>query len=143
MNVQHILGTKPAGVATIAPSASVTEAVEILSARRIGALMVSADGETVAGILSERDVVRELGRRGTACLNDPVSKLMTVKVQGCAAADTAVSVLERMTAGRFRHMPVMEGARMVGVISIGDVVKARIEEVEQENASLTEMIKGY
>ncbi|MEM9011205.1 MAG: CBS domain-containing protein [Pseudomonadota bacterium] len=143
MNVQHILGSKPPGTVVIAPSSAVMEAVELLSARRIGAVVVSEDGVRVEGILSERDIVRELGRRGTACLREPVSSLMTTKVVACEVRDSAVSVLERMTAGRFRHMPVMEGEAMIGVISIGDVVKARMTEMEQENASLTDLIKGY
>lgn len=144
MLVQQILTGKPEGaVVTVPPGTSVAEAVEILSARRIGALIVSTDGRHVAGILSERDVVRELGRRGPACVNDPVDKLMTATVVGCAPGDSVESVMQKMTDGRFRHMPVMEGAVMVGLISIGDVVKARLSELAMEKDALEGMIKGF
>lgn len=142
MFVSQILASKPLqSVITIAPDAAVTEATALLSEKRIGAVIVSgADG--MSGILSERDIVRELGRRGTGCLTDTVSELMTQKVESCTPTDTAVSVLERMTRGRFRHMPVKSDDAIIGVISIGDVVKARIEEVENENSALTELISG-
>ena len=144
MLVQQILNAKPdQGVATVPPGTSVREAVEVLSVRRIGAVIVSSDGKRVAGILSERDVVRELGRRGAACLDDPVDKVMTAAIVGCTGADSADQVLERMTAGRFRHMPVMEGGQMVGLISIGDVVKARLDELAMERDALEGMVKGF
>lgn len=143
MLVRQILSSKPVtGILTVAPDASVAEAAQILSEKRIGALIVSADGRTLGGIISERDIVRELGKRGPGCMSDRVAELMTANVVGCSEGDTAVTVLEKMTAGRFRHMPVMDGSRMIGVISIGDVVKARIEEVENENEALTGMIAG-
>ncbi|MBI1217550.1 MAG: CBS domain-containing protein [Rhodobacteraceae bacterium] len=144
MLVQQILSGKPEGVVvTVPPGTSVAEAVEILSARRIGALIVSTDGRHVAGILSERDVVRELGRRGPACLNDPVEKLMTTAIIGCSTDESTESVMQKMTDGRFRHMPVMQGAVMVGLISIGDVVKARLSELAMEKDALEGMIKGF
>lgn len=144
MLVQQILKGKPEGaVVTVPPGTTVVEAVEILSARRIGAVIVSTDGRHVAGILSERDVVRELGRRGPASLNDPVEKLMTAAVVGCARSDSVETVMQKMTDGRFRHMPVMEGAEMVGLISIGDVVKARLSELAMEKDALEGMIKGF
>lgn len=143
MQVLQILKSKADdGVVTIAPGASVTQAAELLSTRRIGAVIVSPDGKAVAGILSERDIVRELGRRGPGCLTDRVDDLMTREIVGCKRDDSADQVLERMTEGRFRHMPVMEGEDMIGLISIGDVVKARLSELSMEKEALTGMIMG-
>ena len=144
MLVQHILAQKPNNVIqTIKPDNHVSEAVKLLAEKRIGALIVTADGKTIDGILSERDIVRELGKRGISSLDDKVSQIMTNSVIGCHPGDSAVSVLEKMTDGRFRHMPVLDQGRRVGVISIGDVVKARIGEVESENSALSEMIAGH
>jgi len=143
MFVSQIISSKPQqSIITIAPTASVSDASKLLSDNRIGAVIVDAGDGQVAGILSERDIVRELGRRGTGCLEDTVAALMTKDVKSCDPNDTAVSVLERMTQGRFRHMPVMSNGALSGVISIGDVVKARIQEVEHENSALTELIAG-
>jgi len=143
MLVRQILDSKPAfGVLTISPDDSLADAAKILSEKRIGALIVTHGNDSVDGILSERDIVRELGQRGPSCLSDKVVGVMTSSVMGCAPGDSAVSVLERMTEGRFRHMPVIADGKMVGVISIGDVVKARIDEVEHENSALTDMIAG-
>jgi CBS domain-containing protein len=129
MLVQQILKSKPSGdVQTIEPQARISEAVAILSSRKIGALVVSSDGGKHAiGILSERDVVREMTR-----------KLIT-----CAQTDTALGVLEVMTEGRFRHLPVVENGQMVGLISIGDVVKARLAELAMEKDALEGMIMGH
>ncbi|MEL6424533.1 MAG: CBS domain-containing protein [Pseudomonadota bacterium] len=143
MLVQHILDGKPAGVETISPTATIRDAAAVLSRRKIGALVVSEDGSILRGILSERDIVRELGERGAECLNDQVRDLMTAKVESCIAAEPTDAVLERMTTGRFRHMPVVDEGKVTGIISIGDVVKARIEMMESENLALTEMIKGF
>ncbi len=144
MLVQHILSGKGSAVETIGTDATVLEATEILSHRKIGALIVSDDdGASIRGILSERDIVRELGQRGAAALSDNVVDIMTAKVQSCSPSDKAVEVLTRMTQGRFRHMPVTDGSRVIGVISIGDVVKARLGEVENENTALADMIRGY
>lgn len=144
MIVQQILAQKSlGGVLTVAPEATVAEAARILSEKRIGALVVSRDGKRVDGILSERDIVRELGRRGTGCLSERVSDLMTQRVMSCGLADTAEEVLGRMTEGRFRHMPVMVAGELAGVISIGDVVKARLAEIELEKHALEDMIKGF
>ena len=143
MLVHQILkGKSDDGVATVLPGATVTEAVEMLSSRRIGALIVSSDGKTALGILSERDVVRELGQRGVACLSDKVEAVMTRDIFGCTRDDRADVVLQRMTDGRFRHMPVLEGGQMIGLISIGDVVKARLSDLTQEADALTSMIMG-
>ena len=144
MLVQAILKNKgDDGVVTIAPGATIQAAAELLAARRIGAVVVSEDGKRVAGILSERDVVRELGRRGPACLTDTVERIMTTAITTCGRTDSADVVLERMTAGRFRHMPVLEGGEMVGLISIGDVVAARLAELAMEKDALEGMIKGF
>ena len=123
MHVQQILRSKSDdGVVTVTPGTSVAQAAEVLSSRRIGALIVSPDGKRVSGILSERDIVREIGRRGAACLSDTVDSLMTSAIISCRRDEQANDVLQKMTDGRFRHMPVMEGDQMVGLISIGDVV---------------------
>jgi CBS domain-containing protein len=143
MLVRQILNSKGAEVVTIVPSATLGQAVELLSARRIGAVVVSADGQAPRGILSERDIVRELGKRGTACLTDSVESVMTRAVYACAPDDSADRVLETMTARRFRHMPVMEAGAMIGIISIGDVVAARLSELELERSALTGMIMGH
>lgn len=144
MLVSHILKLKPvSGVVTIPPGATLAEAVALLSARRIGAAVVSGDGRQAEGILSERDIVRELARHGASCLERLVGDAMTRAPVTCARGDRAVDVLQRMTDGRFRHMPVVEGGVMIGLISIGDVVKARLEELDAERDALEGMIKGY
>jgi CBS domain-containing protein len=143
MLVAQILNSKANdAVVTIRPAATVAAAVETLSSRRIGALVVSEDGATPLGILSERDIVRELGRRGPVVLQEQVSALMTAKLVTCTREDHADEVLARMTDGRFRHMPVMRGAQMAGLISIGDVVKARLAELAMERDALEGMIMG-
>ncbi len=144
MLVHQILKSKPeSGVIYIEPDSSVSTAAELLSRKRIGALIVSRDGTTPLGILSERDIVRELGQRGTACMRDSVEALMTKDPVGCARDDTADKVLSVMTEGRFRHMPVLEGGEMVGLITIGDVVKARLAELSMETEALQGMIMGH
>ncbi len=143
MLVRQILGTKiSADVVTIEPDASISDAARLLSENRIGALVV-ADGAAPLGILSERDIVRELGRRGERCLRDTVSDLMTKALIACAPDDTTDLVLTKMTDGRFRHMPVMADGEMVGFISIGDVVKARLSELSMEKEALADMIMGH
>jgi len=144
MLVQQILNSKSSGeVTTIPCDAKVSDAAGILSSKRIGALVVSDDGKKVLGMFSERDVVRELGKRGTACLSDCVRDLMTSDIVSCSPDDRAHEILQKMTAGRFRHMPVMKEGAMIGLISIGDVVQARLSEMEMENEALEGMIKGF
>lgn len=144
MLVSQILKSKADdGVVAIAPEASIADAVSLLSARKIGALVVSEDGKTALGILSERDVVRELGKRGAAILSEKVATLMTAKLVSCERGDQTDAVLQQMTDGRFRHMPVIEAGQMVGLISIGDVVKARLTELAAEMDALEGMIKGF
>jgi len=144
MQVHQILKTKPEeGVITVKPDATVADAAGILSSKRIGSLVVSPDGSAVAGILSERDIVRELGRRGPGCMSDKVSDLMTSEIVSCTRQEDAHDVLQKMTDGRFRHMPVMDGDKMIGLISIGDVVKARLAELSMEKDALEGMIMGH
>ena len=144
MHVHQILRAKSDdGVVTLSPDATLAEAADTLARRRIGAVVISPDGKRVAGILSERDIVRELSRRGPACLADRVTSAMTAEIVSCRRDDSADSVLQRMSDGRFRHMPVMEDQQMVGLISIGDVVKARLSELSMEQDALEGMIKGF
>lgn len=143
MKVSVILQKKgSSAVATIAADASAKQAVAELSKRRIGALVVVGPSEDeIEGILSERDIVRRLGQEGAEVLHRSVGDLMTRDVMTCTAEDTAFDLLGRMTEGRFRHMPVVgEDGRMIGILSIGDVVKARLEEIEAENAAMADML---
>lgn len=144
MLVQQILRSKSDdGVVTIAPGTSVAEASQLLSVRRIGAVVVSPDGKSVAGIVSERDVVRELGAKGPACLTAKVEEIMTTEITSCTCEETSDAVLAKMTEGRFRHMPVIEAGEMIGLISIGDVVKAQLSKLSMEKEALEGMIKGF
>lgn len=144
MIVSQILKSKPdVGVISVTPSSSVIDAANLLSKHRIGTVVVSKDGASLDGILSERDIVRELGKRGTACLSDPVSALMTSNLVTCSLTSSALEVLEMMTEGRFRHLPVMDDGKMVGLISIGDAVKGRLSQLAMEKESLEGMIMGH
>jgi len=140
MTVKAILSRKGDDVVTIAPTASLTAAVKLLAERRIGAVVVTGPENRVAGILSERDIVRMLSERGPAALDDNVGAVMTRKVTTCTEADTIAFIMERMTEGKFRHLPVVDQGRLVGVISIGDVVKYRMEEVVHDADALREYI---
>lgn len=131
MIVAHILASKGRDVATTTPDRTISEVVAELSARKIGALVVTERGR-VTGIVSERDIVKAIGLRGAGILDDPLSSIMTRDVVTCRESDTINGVMTRMTRRRFRHMPVVEDGELVGIVSIGDVVKARIEEVEHE-----------
>lgn len=143
MLVRDILSTKQIGkIISVATTDKVSAAAALLSEMRIGAVIVRDAGNEMDGILSERDIVRELGRSGSGCLTDVVSSLMTSNVKSCAPTDTTQQVMQMMSDGRFRHMPVMEDGKLVGVISIGDVVAARIKEVQFENDSMAELIAG-
>ena len=144
MLVHQILKDKSDdGVATITPDTTVGDAVKELSSRKIGALVVSGDGKRADGIISERDIVKGLGQSGASALKEPVSALMTSKLVTAVRTETSDEVLGKMTKGRCRHMPVMEGDEMVGLISIGDVVKARLSELAMEKDALEGMIKGF
>lgn len=143
MLVHQILSSKPSdAVLTIAEDATIAQAAMILSERRIGCLVVSGTGTCADGIISERDIVREVGRRGSACLSDPVGSIMTRRLVTCTRDETADNVLEIMTNNRFRHLPVVEHGHLIGLISIGDVVKARISELAMEKDALEGMIIG-
>lgn len=143
MLVSQILGLKGGtDVVTIASGSTVSQAAQLLSEKRIGAVVV-VEGDTPLGIFSERDIVRDLGRRGEACLKDTVDELMTRAMISTSRTETADHVLAKMTDGRFRHMPVMDGDKMIGLISIGDVVKARLSELAMEKDALEGMIKGF
>jgi CBS domain-containing protein len=128
---------------TITPDQTIAQAAKLLSDNRIGAIIVQTGGTGYDGILSERDIVRELGKVGAEVLSQKVSDLMTIKLQVCAVEDTALAVLERMSAGRFRHMPVMDDGALIGLVSIGDVVSARLAELAMENSALEGMIMGH
>ena len=140
MTLKAILSRKGSDVVTIAPTANLSEAVKLLAERRIGAVIVTGADNRVAGILSERDIVRALGERGADALGDNIAAVMTRKVTTCVEADTVADIMERMTTGKFRHVPVVEQGRLTGVISIGDVVKFRVEEIERESDALREYI---
>ena len=144
MLVSQIMKSKSDdGVVTAPPGMLISEAAAMLSDKRIGTLVISKDGKTALGILSERDIVRELGRQGAGCLSQSVDKLMTTKLVTCNRDDRADVILEKMTEGRFRHMPVVEGGELVGLISLGDVVKARLTELAMEKNALEGMIMGH
>ncbi len=139
MNVTDILTTKGSDVVTIAPTATVTELVSALAERQIGAVVVSTDGAAVSGIVSERDVARGLHLHGADLLSMPVSALMTTDVSTCDPHDDIPSVARIMTHRRFRHLPVVVGGTLVGIVSIGDVVKKRIDQLETE----TDQLRDY
>jgi CBS domain-containing protein len=143
MFIKGILANKASQkVLMVTPTTTIQEAVADLSSHRVGVLVVSSDGKALDGVLSERDIVRELGRHGGTVLQDTAGNLMTKEVKTCTADDSAQDVLQTMTDGRFRHIPVMDGSKIVAMISIGDLVKARLDEIEQENNSIVEMIRG-
>ena len=140
MTVRAILDTKGHQIVSVPPDARLSEAVKLLGERRIGAVLVMAGGR-IEGILSERDIVRVLGERGSGVLDEPISSVMTRKVVSCRQNDTVAAIMEVMTLGKFRHLPVVEGERVVGLISIGDVVKWRVQEYENEQEALRTYIK--
>ena len=140
MTVRAILDAKGRQVVSIEADATVSSAVKMLSERRIGAVLVLAGGK-IEGIISERDIVRVLGERGPAILDETVRAVMTSKVMTCRRADTVSSLMEKMTEGKFRHLPVVEDGEVIGLVSIGDVVKHRVMEYENEQEALRDYIK--
>lgn len=140
MTVRTILDEKGFDVQTIGPQATLREATELLAEKRIGAIVVTDAERRVVGILSERDVVRVVGMDGPTRLDDPVSSVMTAKVVTCDGNETVHQIMEQMTAGRFRHLPVVQEGKLVGIISIGDVVKHRLAEMERESHAMREYI---
>ena len=140
MTVRAILDTKGHQIESVEPDARLSSAIKTLAERKIGAVLVMSE-DRIEGILSERDIVRVLGERGAAVLDEPVSTVMTRKVVSCKQADTVAAIMEMMTSGKFRHLPVTEEDRVVGLISIGDIVKWRVREYEAEQEALREYIK--
>lgn len=145
MIVSQILNDKTdKGIVTVAPDTTMTAVAKILADKRIGTVIVSPDdGKTAVGILSERDIVRELAARGESCLHDLVSEYMTADPQVAGKSDSVDDVLSRMTEGRFRHMPVVEDGLLVGIVTLGDVVKAQLSHVAMEKSALEGMIMGH
>ena len=141
MTVKTILSTKGSEVITIGPNATLEEAIAVLNKHRIGAVVVLGAEQRVIGILSERDIVRALADRGAAAVKEPLAQTMTRVVVTCGEADTVSEIMERMTRGRFRHIPVVEQDRLIGIISIGDVVKQRLGEMERESEALRDYIQ--
>ena len=141
MTVRTILSTKGSNVVTIEPTATLDSAVRTLAERKIGALVVLGPQQRVIGILSERDIVRVMAERGAEALTLPLAQVMTRKVQTCSQSDTIGAIMEQMTTGKFRHVPVVEEDRLVGIVSIGDVVKERLHEIEREASELRDYIQ--
>ncbi len=141
MIVKHILHDRRGNVVTIEPTADLAAAVKLLAERRIGAVVILGADDRIVGILSERDIVRTLAEHGPTALHQPVGQVMTRDVQTCSEADTIESLMGRMTTGKFRHMPVVEQGKLVGIVSIGDVVKSRVEEIEHEATALRDYIQ--
>ena len=141
MTVKAILSVKGTEVLTIEPTTNLAAAAKLLAERKIGALVVTGPDRRVVGIVSERDIVQELAAHGPAALDLALTEVMTRKVTTCSASDTIVSVMERMTAGKFRHMPVVTKGELVGLVSIGDVVKQRVGEIEHESEALRDYIR--
>jgi CBS domain-containing protein len=142
MNVKAILSMKGSSVVTIGPHATLTEAIASLATHRIGALVVLGADQRVIGILSERDIVRTLAERGATALDAPVSQIMTRRVVTCAECDTVGAIMEQMTTGKFRHVPVLDQDRLIGIVSIGDAVKYRLSEMEDESAAMRDYIRS-
>jgi CBS domain-containing protein len=140
MTVRSILDSKGHHVLSIEPDVKLAAAIKVLGERKIGAVLVMDQGR-IDGILSERDIVRVLSERGAAVLEEPVDAVMTRKVVSCRPSDTVAAIMEMMTVGKFRHLPVVDDGRLVGLISIGDIVKQRVQEYENEQEALREYIK--
>jgi CBS domain-containing protein len=135
------LSSKGRDVTTIEPTATLEAAITLLAQRRIGALVVLGPERRVIGILSERDIVRALAEQGPSVLTAPIAQVMTRKVSICSESDTVSDIMEQMTARRFRHVPVIDHERLIGIISIGDVVKHRLGEMERESEALRDYIQ--
>ena len=140
MTVKTILAEKGREIVSIEPGASLADAAKLLSQKRIGAALVLGADHRLIGIISERDIVQALAARGAAALAEPVSQTMTRKVDTCNESETISNIMERMTNGKFRHVPVLDQGRLVGIISIGDVVKHRLQEMERESAAMRDYI---
>jgi CBS domain-containing protein len=141
MTVKSILAGKSSDLVTIEPAAKLADAVKLLATHRIGAVVVTGADRRLVGILSERDIVRTLSEQGGRALEAAVSESMTRKVVTCAETETISEIMERMTAGKFRHVPVVDQGRLIGIVSIGDVVKSRLQEMERESNALRDYIR--
>jgi len=141
MNVKAILAAKGGDVISIEPTADLTAAARLLGAHRIGAVVIRGAGGRLAGILSERDIVRAISEHGAEALKLAVGQVMTRTVATCGEDDSIASIMERMTEGKFRHMPVLAKGELIGLVSIGDVVKYRVEEIEQESEAMRDYIQ--
>ena len=142
MNVKTMLAAKRGGnVISIEPTATLAAAAKLLAAHRIGAVVILGAGGRLAGILSERDIVRMVGEQGAGALELPVGQAMTRTVTTCGEDETCAAIMERMTAGKFRHMPVVADGRTIGIISIGDVVKSRVDEIERDAEAMRDYIR--
>jgi CBS domain-containing protein len=141
MLVKNILVGKLGSVVTIEPTSDLTAAAKLLAERRIGAVVILGADQRIVGILSERDIVRALAEHGPTVLNEPVSQVMTRDVKTCSENDTVDVLMARMTTGKFRHMPVVEQGKLIGIVSIGDVVKNRVEEIEHEAEALRDYVR--
>jgi CBS domain-containing protein len=140
MTVSILLAGKGREVVTIEPTANLAAAVALLAEKRIGAVLILGADRRITGILSERDIVRALAERGAAALDESVSSAMTRRVSTCRENETVASIMERMTSGKFRHVPVVDQGRLVGIVSIGDVVKHRLHEMERDSAAMRDYI---
>ncbi len=140
MRVSNLLEGKGTMVVTVTQEATVGDVVADLAHHKVGALVVSPDGVTIQGIVSERDIVKRLSVLRTQLLDDPVSSIMSTDVRVCSPDDDVESIMNLMTERRFRHVPVVEDGRLVGIVSIGDVVKSRIQELEKDRNELMEYI---
>lgn len=143
MTVASILKTKGSETITLLETHTVEEAVTLLAEKRIGAVVVATASGGVAGIFSERDIVRGLNEHGNELLQRAVSDLMTRNVETCGPEHTIDTVMERMSQGRFRHMPVVEDGKLTGIISIGDIVKSKISQLEHETSAMRDYIAGH
>ena len=141
MNVKTILAAKGGNVVTIEPIADLAAAVKLLTERRIGSVVILGADNRIVGILSERDIVRALAEHGPTVLSEPVSQVMSRDVKTCSEDDTIGDLMGRMTTGKFRHMPVVEQGKLIGIVSIGDVVKNRVEEIDHEAKALRDYIQ--
>jgi CBS domain-containing protein len=140
MTVAHILSTKGPEVVTIQPHRTLAEAAQVLAERRIGSVLVTGADRAILGILSERDIVRVIAKEGAGALNEAVSRFMTTRVVTCTPKADINEIMETMTTGKFRHVPILDEGRLAGIVSIGDVVKHRLHEIESEHQALREYI---
>lgn len=144
MLVSQILKTKSTdALVMVLPDLKVAAAARMLGERRIGTLLVSKDGKTADGIISERDIVRAIGETGGGCLDKTVADLMTSRLVTCKKEDRSEAILQQMTEGRFRHMPVLEDGVLIGLVSLGDVVNAQLMVLSMEKDALQGMIMGH